>query len=254
MKAPKVVSFDAFNTLFAPRRPVLQLYSEIAQRHGLTVPQEHLEQNFPVVFKQMMLKHPNYGKNSLKYINWWATVISNTYHPHETPKEFVEECIACFSTDEVYGAFEDARGILQKLHSNPEFVTVVASNGDPRIPQVLKSLDLLKYFQKTYISYEMNVSKPDRAFYDHIIDDLRGPFTPKDVMLQNSWHVGDELQKDLNGAVNAGWNGVLVDRDGAYIDLAEGEVSELGKSRLVRVDDKKTIISDLGALEKVLGL
>lgn len=263
MKLPKIVSFDAFNTIFTPRKPVLQIYAEVAQRHGLKVPQEHLEERFPIVFKQMQEQYPNYGGHSkMNYVNWWATLISNTYAPHDTPKAFVEEVVDTFSTDDAYGAYADVRQALDQLHRSSEVVMVISSNGDPRVVQVLKALDLLQYFQKVYLSYDLGVSKPSRDFFNHVIDDLRGPFTPREEMLKNAWHVGDELTIDLNASVNAGWNGILVDRDGAFRNLADkqGNVTEQDAPvaptdpEVIKLDDKRTVISDFSVLGNALGL
>jgi FMN phosphatase YigB (HAD superfamily) len=209
------------------------------------------------VMKEMLAKYPNFGgpdtrHNKMNYINWWGTVIANSYAPHDTPKSFVEDLIESFSSDEAYGAYSDVRDFLNKVQGRKDIHLIVSSNGDPRVPQILKSLGLLQFFQKTYLSYDLGVSKPDKAFFDAVIDDLKGPFTPRELMLQDAWHIGDEMNSDLQGAVNAGWNGVLVDRDGAFMDLAKEDEVEDGK--IIRMEGKKTIVSGFDALEKVLGL
>lgn len=46
-KIPKVVSFDAFNTLFVSKRPILKVYAEIGAKHGFNLSEEELSNRFP---------------------------------------------------------------------------------------------------------------------------------------------------------------------------------------------------------------
>ncbi|ONH64779.1 Rhythmically expressed gene 2 protein [Cyberlindnera fabianii] len=226
--------------------------------------------------KEMKESYPNYGKRSnLRYDDWWATLIANTYSPTEVSKEFVEELVDSFSSQEAYGTYQDVVDFFRKYGSRQDLIIVASSNGDPRVAKVLESLGLVKYFQKVYLSYDLDVSKPDRAFFDSIIDDLRGPFTSRDEMLKNAWHIGDEVKNDLEGALSAGWNSVLIDRKNDLSQLekvlkSHGEEVDLDKIKIntgltntesgdlpdiaVKLDNKRSITSSFTKLPELLGL
>lgn len=59
-------------------------------------------------------------------------------------------------------------------------------------------------------------------------------------------HVGDDLEKDVLGAREAGWRSVLLDREGKYV--GDGRVRERDGKGMVRR------IGGLGELVDVLGL
>lgn len=58
MKVPKIVSFDAFGTLFVPRKPVVQIYRDVAARHGVQPAAGLLEHQFPLGRTSFTDLHP----------------------------------------------------------------------------------------------------------------------------------------------------------------------------------------------------
>lgn len=183
--------------------------------------------------RQMCTDYQHFGHKKMTYVDWWAMLIANSFSPLETPRPMVEELIGVFSSDAAYGTFPDVEPLLKQLQA-PDYVCVVSSNGDPRVPQILRSLGLLQYFQKTYLSYDLGVAKPDVRFFDHVIDDLRGPFTSREAMVAHALHVGDGFEKDLQGAYRAGWSAVLVDRQGDFASLSAEPVVRMGKKSVVQ--------------------
>lgn len=128
----------------------------------------------------------------------------------------------------------------------------IVSNSDPRVRSILSSFDipiLPSLFPPRYsphsrrfhvdfgpatfafatLSYETGYAKPDKKIYSaavcdaqatiqqmayvsrltrtglHLLDEVRDQF--------HCMHVGDELEKDVLPAIEAGWDGVLLDRD-----------------------------------------
>lgn len=43
----KIISIDAFNTLFVPKKPVLRLYYEAGLKYGVNLNEEQLSKKFP---------------------------------------------------------------------------------------------------------------------------------------------------------------------------------------------------------------
>lgn len=71
-----VLTFDAFGTLFYPRRPIGQQYAEVARRHGLSgFTDQDVGIGFRNAFRSEKKKHPNYGKAvGMDANQWWANV------------------------------------------------------------------------------------------------------------------------------------------------------------------------------------
>jgi hypothetical protein len=71
-----LLCFDAFGTLFRPKRNIIQQYGEIARQCGLVgFKDEELQSSFREAFKEETKKHPNYGKvTGLGATKWWTNV------------------------------------------------------------------------------------------------------------------------------------------------------------------------------------
>jgi len=71
-----LICFDAFGTLFTPRKPVAQQYSEVARSFGLGgFSDDDIAQSFKKAFKHESKTNPNYGKKTgMGAEKWWGNV------------------------------------------------------------------------------------------------------------------------------------------------------------------------------------
>ena len=71
-----LICFDAFGTLFTPRKPVAQQYSEVAKSFGLGgFSDDDIAQSFKKAFKHESKTNPNYGKKTgMGAEKWWGNV------------------------------------------------------------------------------------------------------------------------------------------------------------------------------------
>jgi hypothetical protein len=71
-----LICFDAFGTLFTPRKPVAQQYSEVARSFGLGgFSDDNIAQSFKKAFKHESKTNPNYGKKTgMGAEKWWGNV------------------------------------------------------------------------------------------------------------------------------------------------------------------------------------
>lgn len=125
-------------------------------------------------------------------------------------------------------------------------VTGVVTNSDDRVPSVLSSSGVhvspLRYgtqisadaiLGQSYdidfhcMSYDVGVEKPDKFIFEAAermlklllsTREMDGPDTT-DLKAWKKVHVGDEYAKDVTGAMNAGWNPVLLDSDNQCTDI-----------------------------------
>lgn len=179
-----------------------------------------------------------------------AQIIHNSFKPiiredQEVPSDLVPKLLHRFWSEEGYTLFPDVRPLLQTLrnHSNADdgrvFVGVI-TNSDPRVPDVLSALGLraspLRYggavrgempiseydVDFTIMSYDVGHEKPDRRIFEAAEGMLATKLDAKgedcSMTRLEEWqkvYIGDEFEKDVVGALNAGWDAILIDRDGA---------------------------------------
>lgn len=143
-------------------------------------------------------------------------------------------------------------------------VTGIISNSDDRVSTVLRSLGLSvgraradedrsstllpgfeeatttnleeegfysKDLNMVITSYEAGQEKPNRLIFDvaaRQVNRLLGAAKWTQYDLDNiDWtriHVGDDFAKDYQGATDAGWHGILLDRDNTFTDSSDVEV------------------------------
>jgi len=77
-----LICFDAFGTLFKPKRPIAQQYGEVARSLGLSgFTDEQVSKSFKAAFKHETKENPNFGKsNGLNSTTWWTNVSSTRRH------------------------------------------------------------------------------------------------------------------------------------------------------------------------------
>ena len=127
----------------------------------------------------------------------------------------------------------------------------VVTNSDDRVPSILSSLGLkvcsLRHGMRSYdvnsaskgeelsdidfvvLSYDVSFEKPSREIFDAAKD--LGRLGEMQADQERYIHVGDDLEKDLEGAVQAGWEGLFLDREGNHatgkLAIAEISISSL---------------------------
>ncbi|USW55736.1 Putative HAD superfamily protein [Septoria linicola] len=242
-----LICFDAFGTLFKPRYPIAQQYGDVARSFGLSgFTNDDVASSFKAAFKKESRANPNYGKaNGLNAEKWWTNIITNTFTPiiapdQAIPNGMVPKLLHRFWCNEGYTLFEDVQPLVRKLREahkaeKSRVVIGVITNSDDRVPDILTSFDLkvspLRYgdhqkssnFSKgeydidfSIMSYDVGHEKPDKRIFEVAEEVLSTAFqNAGDASQWRKVYVGDEYDKDVVGAVNAGWNAILVDRETA---------------------------------------
>ncbi len=101
-------------------------------------------------------------------------------------------------------AYPDAAPALRELRA-AGVRTVVVSNWDHSLHERLHETGLAPLLDGALASAEVGSAKPDRAIFAAALE-LAGT--------DDAWHVGDTLEADVQGALNAGLRAVLIVRDG----------------------------------------
>jgi putative hydrolase of the HAD superfamily len=105
-----------------------------------------------------------------------------------------------------FDAFADAAPALEELRSGG-IRLVAASNWDSSLPEVLERTGLAALLDGVVSSAAAGAAKPAPALFEAALD-LAGA-EPGEAL-----HVGDSLDKDVEGALALGMRAVLIERDG----------------------------------------
>lgn len=123
------------------------------------------------------------------------------------------------------------------VEAAPQFTIGVITNSDDRVPSVLSSLglnvgprrygltvesldphfDMEDDIDFVVMSYDLGYEKPSRDVFDaakQLVWSNWGNSAQEDRFI----HIGDDLKKDFEGAQRAGWESVLLDRNGIHND------------------------------------
>lgn len=100
-------------------------------------------------------------------------------------------------------------GAIEALsYLSQKYELYLVTNATARIQKKrLAQTDFHLYFRKYYISEEIGVNKPDKAFFDYVISDIGDNDRSKYLV------VGDSLTSDIKGAINSGLDSCYFDRD-----------------------------------------
>ncbi|CAK4031909.1 uncharacterized hydrolase [Lecanosticta acicola] len=245
-----LLCFDAFGTLFKPRQPIGQQYADVARSFGLGgFSNDDVAKSFKEAFQKESKANPNFGKaNGLNPEKWWTNIITNTFQPlippkQDIPKDFVPKLIHRFWCDEGYTLFPDVLPLVKRIReahrsTDDQVVIGVITNSDDRVPDILKSFGMrvgsLRYGSNAHsesssgdehdidfavMSYDVGAEKPDKRIFTaaeevlQVLLDSEATKTEHDLSQWRKVYIGDEYDKDVVGALEAGWNAVLIDRE-----------------------------------------
>jgi FMN phosphatase YigB (HAD superfamily) len=175
----------------------------------------------------------------------------------QVPPALITDLYQSFSSEEPYTLYPDVKKFFlelqkykdaSKTHKLPwpckKVVVGIISNSDDRVPGILQSFGLQTGTRRVgtssnaklhssfgndidfvVLSYDVGHEKPDRQMFDaatlllsEMPADEGGQLDPDDFQ---KLYVGDDLEKDYHGAIGAGWDSVLLDRNGV-MDRAKG--------------------------------
>jgi len=181
-----------------------------------------------------------------------------------------------FSSKKAYYLFSDVQQFFKYLRTTkfqklvgtapPEWpwksTTVgIITNSDPRVSQILRSLgvDVLKHQKPkrredisfVTTSYHVGVEKPDPQIFQAALNTfVRRPSSAEITVGELvKVHVGDDMEKDVFGSMDAGWNTILIDREQKYRDEWDA-AGEKKKTLTVTANEREvTAINNLRGLE-----
>ncbi|XP_070532109.1 haloacid dehalogenase-like hydrolase domain-containing protein 3 [Ptychodera flava] len=235
----KLLTVDVTNTLIRIRISVGHQYTRVASQFGFQYYQEELLTNsFKEQYKKLWDAHPNFGQQdgSMTPTEWWKLIVkrtfTNAYRGYENLdlEPLADKLFHEFSTSRCWEIFPDVKETMPKIQATGVGLCVL-SNTDSRKRNILKELDLMKYFSDVVLSGENHTFKPQSEIFKLAME--RSNVKPSECV-----HVGDDVEADYKAARNVGMSAYLIDRKGKLANSSDV--------------DEKHILKDLSQLVDVL--
>ncbi len=204
----QAVTFDAYGTILHLENPFERLKDRL-HRIGLLVPLEAAEEAF-IHEMSYYREHHLEGRDDRSLLSLRQRCVEvllgklaeRGYRSAVPPDQMLELLMDSIH----FRPFDDVRPVLEWCSSRG-LATGVISNWDYSLPATLDRLFGGYRFDCILVSATEGIPKSDPLIY------LRGAerlgFAPSRIL-----HIGDEIENDLIVARNAGFNAILLDRDG----------------------------------------
>ena len=207
----EAVLFDAAETLFTTRGSVGEIYGSVAREFGCSAPVSAIQAAFVRQFRHS-------GPLSTdKEKEWWKDVVYRVFSEVGMVRDFdrfFDAVYDRFRDSEGWMLFPETREVLEALKGRGLKLGVV-SNFDSRLYSVMRSLEILSFFDAVTISSETGYAKPHPEIFRTALRALDAP-------AEQTLLVGDNLEDDVLASQAIGIHAVLLDRSGRYPDLNSG--------------------------------
>ncbi len=212
MAPPRVIFFDAADTLFHVKGSVGEVYLSLARKYGVTADRDTIQQAFAKAFDAapppvFAVQDPQEIKSCERL--WWFDVVHHVFYRagmFEGFDEYFEEVFAYFSRPDAWELYEDTVSTLSELEAL-EIDLGIVSNFDSRLYEILIGLGIDRFFESVTISSFAGAAKPSPAIFQRALK-------KHGVTAREALHIGNSLRDDARAAAAAGLRGVLLDRHG----------------------------------------
>lgn len=228
--AIKGITFDAAGTLMTPHPSVGAIYAEVLSKHKVTIQPMALNALFKTTFASAQETTRENLTEDTEY-EFWQNIVWKTVGLYCKNKDFeliFKDIFETFTSAKRWNIPEDALPTLQLLKKRG-YRLAMLTNWDKRIRILNTEMGLDLIFESIFISSEIGFEKPDRRIFSHV---------EKQMGLQpiNLLHIGDNPVRDADGAIEAGWNALILDSDnqkqGYYRIPCLGELLSLLPNRI----------------------
>ncbi|XP_013779408.1 rhythmically expressed gene 2 protein-like [Limulus polyphemus] len=209
----RLATFDVTNTLLKFKIPIGEEYSQISKLYGIQSDAAQLNAAFKRQWKILNQKHPNFGATTgLAPQTWWASLIVRVFHDagydyldQKQLQAISRHLFKAYSTKVCWQMQRGTHSLLENL-AKANVQLGIISNFDNRLQSILSDVGLLPHFNFVIDSYSARVKKPSKGIFNLALDHVKH----LDILPEQAVHIGNDLHVDYWGAINAGWNALLL--------------------------------------------
>jgi putative hydrolase of the HAD superfamily len=232
-----VVLFDAGETLFGPREPFGATYARVLAPMGIEAGPAAFEEGLRETWERLSRTVPQ-GTDRYRFFEggeneYWRRVAQGAIEralgapiSSSVAEDALRLLRAAFREREAWEVYQDVGPTLELLRALGVRMGIV-SNWDSRLPDVLRLLRLDSFFDAVLVSHIEGIEKPHPEIFRRAMAKL-------DAHPDQTLHVGDVPELDIEGARAAGIRGVLVDRRGRLASELAALPDFLSLPRIVR--------------------
>ena len=196
---PGAICFDATGTLIELNESVGDVYHRFALEHGVDLPAWRIED----AFRRILRRAPPRGVDGNSVVerrqhevDWWFERIRETFQATDSTARFedfpafAKALFDAYRTADLWRLRPGAARMLDLLRNQGRHLAII-SNFDHRLPEVLKMLDIIRFFDFVAIPSESGSAKPDRVVFEMASQALRIP-------LESLVYLGDDEKEALD--------------------------------------------------------
>mmetsp|Transcript_98 Transcript_98/g.263 ORF Transcript_98/g.263 Transcript_98/m.263 type:complete len:327 (+) Transcript_98:101-1081(+) len=257
-KRIRMITFDITGTLVSFRGSLEDHYLGAATKHGVrNVDSSNFGSAFERAYKETSKLYPCFGREDMTAKDWWRICVLKSFEyagatmDDQTSEMVFQRIYSTFGSSNAYEIFPDALPFLKWAHRNG-LVCGVLSNADERYGDSILPMLGLTHDELQFQCYskDLGIEKPDaRAFMaamhtgESLLINSEEPLDPSNV-----FHIGNDFQKDFQGARRVGMHAALLDR------YQETELASEWRRRGVPVfTDLLDVVEFIGRSDCVLG-
>ncbi|MFZ5476196.1 MAG: HAD-IA family hydrolase [Myxococcota bacterium] len=200
----KAVFVDAAGTLLRPREPVGVTYARLARAHGHDADPVEVQQRF-----RAALASAREARQDDDGRRFWRAVVAESVGVDD--ERLFEALYLWYARPRAWWVDVEALAVLGAAARRGVRLGIV-SNWDLRLRELYTRFALDRMFPVLACSAELGVEKPDPEIF-RIACRVAG-VRPRDAV-----HVGDDPEKDVEGAAGAGLTAILFDEDEGWTGI-----------------------------------
>jgi putative hydrolase of the HAD superfamily len=201
------IVLDAVGTLIKPTPSVADAYTQAAERQGVALDRDEVQRRFQRTFRDDAIRGDRgiYSTDETIERRRWREIVAQVLPEVADPERAFDELWDHFGRPGSWRCFPDAVPALRAFHEAGMEVCI-GSNFDGRLRQVVSGLpELAAMVDGLVVSSEIGYRKPHKSFFEAVSGRLGLP--PERIL-----SVGDDLENDVYGAIEAGLSAVFLDR------------------------------------------
>lgn len=201
------IVLDAVGTLIKPTPSVADAYTGAARRQGVILDREDVRRRFQHTFRDDAIRGDRgiYSTDESVERRRWRAIVDQVLPEVPDLDRAFDELWDHFGRPESWRCFPDAAPALKAFH-DAGMEVCIGSNFDGRLRRVVAGLpELAGMVDVLVVSSEVGFRKPHRSFYEAVSERLSLP--PERIL-----SIGDDLENDIQGAIQAGLSAVFLDR------------------------------------------
>jgi putative hydrolase of the HAD superfamily len=215
----RCVLFDAVGTLIYPDPPVTRVYVDEARRFGSALTDDEIAARF----RAALSRHSSGGGPTSETNEQarWSRIVADTLSDlsADHSEQIFERLWNHFGRSEHWRLYEDVEPTLAALRGRG-FELGIASNFDRRLLNIVSGNSVLAACVYVFMSSEVGYSKPSLDFFRSL--ERRLGLRADELAL-----VGDDEINDVQGAAEAGWMAIRLDRRATH--QSRDAIGTLGK-------------------------